>query len=34
MSRKAKKGKSVVPGFGLTMGVTIAMLSLDRKSVV
>ena len=28
MSRKAKKGKSVVPGFGLTMGVTIAMLSL------
>lgn len=28
MSRKAKKGKSVVPGFGLTMGVTVAMLSL------
>ena len=28
MSRKAKKGKSVLPGFGLTMGITVAMLSL------
>ena len=28
MSGKAKKGKSVLPGFGLTMGVTVALLSL------
>ena len=28
MSRKAKKGESVLPGFGLTMGITVAMLSL------
>lgn len=28
MSRKWKKGKSVIPGFGLTMGITVTMLSL------
>lgn len=28
MSGKAKKGKCVLPGFGLTMGVTVALLSL------
>lgn len=28
MSGKAKKGKSVLPGFGMTMGITVAMLSL------
>ncbi len=28
MSRKKTKGKSVLPGFGLTMGITVTMLSL------
>lgn len=28
MSKKRAKGKSVLPGFGLTMGITVAMLSL------
>lgn len=28
MSRKAKKGKSVLPGFGMTLGITVTMLSL------
>lgn len=28
MSRKRKKGKRVIPGFGLTMGITVTLLSL------